>query len=320
MSRQHSRTSAFAIIEVLISGSFIAVAALGLSGALVSGVTLTDHAHRTMSRVATAENLMEQIRQSSQTSFNTLATDYDGTSVSANTSIGFDNDTYRLVDVRVPLDETKVPGSLDLDGNGLMKTVVNPADARVLVVDLAGSNSLRLRTAVFDVEKLTGLVLERGPDSNAPVGYGETRDPGGKANYTPPTYTPPPTPTDPQTQSTVDVASAGYNGKTAEVVLVNGSAGNRTPTTITIAPDKDNVFFEGIALDGVTLFNPPSDQAPGTVTIDLATDVSFAPGQATLAVGDFYKIKKGSPKTTKPKEVIVTVAFDDGSVVTTVVK
>ncbi len=303
------------LLEIVTVSTFLAVSSMGLGSALVSGATLTDKAHRRMSQVATAENIMEQIRQVSQSNLSGVVTEYDGFTTAASSSIGFANDAKRLVTVSVPLSESSVPGGIDLNANGDVDFAVDPADARILVVDIEGADKLRLRTAVLDLGRLPGIVTGPREQDGQPVAFGETYGEQGNNNTTT-TSEPPP----PETQSTVSVVGTSMNGKSAEVVLINESTGNRTVSTITVAPSKDNLYFEGISINGELLFYSPSDQAPGTVTLEPGSELGLAPGEATLQVGDFYEIKDGQIDKKTPDEVVLTITFDDGSVVTVVVK
>ncbi len=164
------------LLEVVTVSVFLAVSSMGLGSALVSGATLTDKAHRRMSQVATAENIMAQIRQVSQSNLSGVVTEYDGFTTAAYSSIGFANDAKRVLTVRVPLSESSVPGGIDLNADGNVG-LVDPADARVLVVEIAGANQLRLRTVVLDMAKLPNIAFDGeqdDPGANLPVGYGQT--------------------------------------------------------------------------------------------------------------------------------------------------
>ena len=166
------------LLEVVTVSVFLAVSSMGLGSALVSGATLTDKAHRRMSQVATAENIMAQIRQVSQSNLSGVVTEFDGFTTAAYSSIGFANDAKRLVTVSVPLSESSVPGGIDLDADGSIG-LVDPADARILVVDIEGADKLRLRTAVLDLGRLQGIVTGPREQSGHPVVFGEIYDDGG---------------------------------------------------------------------------------------------------------------------------------------------
>ncbi len=171
-----SKSSGFSLLETVAVSALLAVSTMGLASALVSGSALTDQAHRRMSQVATAENVLEQIRQTSMGNFIGVAAEYDGITPAAYSSAGFTNDAKRVLTVRVPLSESSVPGGIDLDADGNVG-LVDPADARVLVVEIAGANQLRLRTVVLDMAKLPNIMLhgeQDDPGANLPVGYGET--------------------------------------------------------------------------------------------------------------------------------------------------
>jgi len=304
------------LLEVIVAGSFLAIATLGLSAAMVSGVSLEENSRRTLSGVATAENLLEQIRTTSQTDFAKVVSDFNGTTKSSQSSVGFEQDPRRTVRVDIPLNEASVPGYVDLDGNGTVSSLVNPADARVLVMDVSGANGLRLRSAVPDFRKLTGVVLQRESVGPGSVVFGEVRCP-----LPPPPPPPEPPPPGQESPVTVSVASASIAGKAAQLVLVNNGTADRRPVSITIAPDKDTLYFKKITLDKTTIFTPPTNQQPGTVTVEISSTETFAPGEATLKIGDFYVLdKKGKQVGTAPTEVAVTISYDDGSVTSTVVK
>ena len=171
-----SKSSGFSLLETVAVSALLAVSTMGLASALVSGTALTDQAHRRMSQVATAENVLEQIRQTSMGNFIGVADEYDGIAPAAYSSAGFTNDANRVLTVRVPLSESSVPGNIDLDADGNVG-LVDPADARVLVVEIAGANQLRLRTVVLDMAKLSNIVRQGSQDDeggDGPVEYGET--------------------------------------------------------------------------------------------------------------------------------------------------
>ncbi len=167
------------LLEIVTVSTFLAVSSMGLGSALVSGATLTDKAHRRMSQVATAENIMAQIRQISQSNLSDVVTEYDGFTTAASSSIGFANDEKRSLTVNVPLSETGIPGGIDLNANGDVDPAVDPADARILVVDIEGADKLRLRTAVLDLGRLQGIVTGPREQSGHPVVFGEIYDDGG---------------------------------------------------------------------------------------------------------------------------------------------
>ena len=91
------------LLEVVVASSFLAVASLGLGGAMVSGATLENQASRTLSEVATAENLMEQIRHQSWTKFSGVINDYSGKTTASNSATGYVTDDQRTVLVCVAL-------------------------------------------------------------------------------------------------------------------------------------------------------------------------------------------------------------------------
>ena len=86
---------------------------------------------------------------------------------------------------------------------------------------------------------------------------------------------------------------------------------------VTIAPNDKKLYFESIKLGGSKIFQPGDGIDPGTVTIPLKDSVAMAPGEASLAIGDFFKLDRKKGKVLKaPNDVVVTVTFDDGSVAT----
>ena len=312
-----SKSSGFSLLETVAVSAFLAVSTMGLGSALISGTALTEKAHRRMSQVATAENIMEQIRQVSDGDLSGVVTGYDGVATAAHSSIGFTNDPKRSLTVRVPLAEGSVPGSIDLNANGEVDPNVDPEDARILVVDIEGAGKLRLRTAVVDIGRLQGITFNReGNPAERPVAFGETYDEDGR------TLTPPTVPTN--VTSTVSTVSNGLNSgeNGAEVVLLNEGTGNRTIATITIIPDQANLYFKNIKLNGDNIFE--SDdlevEVPGTVTINIESSLYAAPGESTLTVNEFYYMDEGgSAVAVTPGQVALTITFDDGSIVTTVV-
>lgn len=310
------------LLEVVVASSFLAVASLGLGGAMVSGATLENQASRTMSEVATAENLMEQIRHQSWTNFAGVIDDYSGKTTAANSSTGYVTDDQRTVTVLIPLDETKVPGGIDLNRDGEENTSVDAADADILVVDILGQNSLRLRTAVFNMARLDGIMLDRSSNLT-PAGFGETweapEEP--EEGETLPDEENPDV-VDEETQSNVIVLAAALNGNDLGIVFDNESGDDRKVTSVTVGPDKDTIYFEQILLGDTMLFTPSEGQEPGTVTVEVSSELSLAPGENQFVIQGFWEYdKNGSPKDKDPKSVVVTVTFDDGSVAsTTVVK
>ena len=305
------------MVEVLVTGMMVAVASLGAAAALISGLTLEQRSERTMSEVATAENIMERIRYKSMTDFDAVSTDFlDSTHAArgaTGSTLGGDEVSRRL-SVSMPLNEASVPGAHDLDGNGEVTADVDPTAARVLVINVDGSDKLRLRTAVINHSKLGSILLERRAVGTRPVAFGETRDP---ADEDDPPVTPPAEPT----ETTVSAASGGFDGNTAVVILTNSTIADRKPTSITISPSDDKLFFQEISLEGTAIFTPDGSQKSGTVTMELSTGVTFSAGESPLRVGDFFKVdKKKGNVATKPKSVTVTVAFDDGSVATVEVR
>ncbi len=312
------KTRGCTLLEVVVASSFLAVASLGLGGAMVSGATLENRASRTMSEVATAENLMEQIRHQSWTKFTGVVSDYSGMTTASNAATGYVTDDQRTVQVVIPLKESEVPGGVDLNSNGeLDEGNVKAADADILVVDILGENSFLLRTAVFNLSRLKGVMLERDDSEMTPVGYGETREA-------------PVIPEDPeadpeedqkeQTQSSVTVIAAALNGNDAGLVFDNQSGDSRKVTSVTVGPDKDTMYFEQILLENTPLYLPDEGQEPGTVTVIVSSELSLAPGENQFVIQGFWEYdQNGSPTNADPKSVVVTVTFDDGSVTTATV-
>jgi hypothetical protein len=294
----------------------VATASLGAAAALISGLTLEARSDRRLSEVATAENVMARMRHASFTDFESIHEGYHDKLFTSRESDGTDSGTSRQLGVNIPLSETLLPGGIDLNGDGEYDGTVAVTDARLLFVDVGGSDKLRLRTALLNQAKMTGLKLEgtRTEDGTARVGFGET-------------LPPPPPPEEeevvvveekpPLEESQVTAKNGGFDGKTAVAILTNHSAEDRKPTSITIAPSDDNLFFESISLGGTTIFTPDAGQKSGTVTIDLDSPVAMSPGEGTLNTGDFFKMDKKKGKVLQaPKDVTITVAFDDGSVAT----
>ncbi|MFQ5845193.1 MAG: hypothetical protein ACE5JG_09430, partial [Planctomycetota bacterium] len=225
------------------------------------------------------------------------------------------------------LDETALPGGIDLDQDGVASTAVDPAQARVLVVDIGGGDlRTRLRTAVFDFGKLPGIVIKR-EAQGTPVQYGEVRQDTGTAGQGGTgggtggsSYGGWFGSAAGEASSTVSAGLASFNGPIAEVVLVNSSTAPRTPKTITVVPGGYGVYFGQIALNGVQIFAPGIDQEPGTVTVQLQTTAALAPGEGVLSIGEFYAVGRTGSRLVVPTEIVVTVTFDDGSVVSAVVK
>jgi len=307
------------LLEVIVASSFLAVASLGLGGAMVSGATLENRASRTMSEVATAENLMEQIRHQSWTNFSGVVNDYSGKTTAANSSTGYVTDEQRTVSVFIPLDETKVPGAIDLNRDGEENTSVDAADADILVVDILGENSLRLRTAVFNMARLDGIVLDRSSNLT-PAGFGETWE-APEEVVEGETPLPDPDVVVEETQSNVSVLAAALNGNDLGIVFDNESGADRKVTSVTVGPDKDTMYFEQILLQDTTLYFPNENQEPGTVTVDVSSELSLAPGENQFVIQGFWEYdKNGSPTDKDPKSVVVTVTFDDGSVASTTVE
>lgn len=292
-----------------MAGSFIAISALGLSAAMVSGLTLEQEASTRLSQVATAENLIEEMRLNAGRDFSQLPAKYDGASV-ADTSEGLTQDTKQMLAVRVPLDEGVVPGSIDLDDDGKTKNNVKAEDANILVVDIEAGNGIRLRTAMLDLAKLG---MDRATVENDVVSYGETLDPTATQTAT---ATPPPAPTTDMVEDAVTVGSAAFVGKSAELVLVNSSSGEIKPTAISVSPSDPGYFFEGVKLNGSVIYTKTAEQSAGTVFLPLNTSATLAPGESTMVFGDFFVIDGLLVVRKRPTEVTITVYFEDGSITT----
>ena len=164
------------LIEVMVTGILVATATMGAAAALISGLTLESNSDRTMSEVATVENLLARIRHASESDFAGMHASYDSTTHVAQASTGSSFRTKRQLSVSLPLAEQSLPARLDLDGDGLYDGTVAAGDARVLIVDVAGSDKLRLRTAVLNFGQMRGVAMGRIAGSGSrPVGFGETR-------------------------------------------------------------------------------------------------------------------------------------------------
>jgi len=299
----------------MVAGSFLAIASLGLAAAMVSGLTLESGSRRTLNRVATAENLLEQMRFRSQTDFRRIVDEFNGVAKSGQSSVGYEEATKSPLRVAIALDETAVPGQVDLDGDGTIGSTVTADTARVLVTDLSGPGGLRLRSAVPNFNRLRGISIDRQAPGLGPVEFGEVR--------TPPPPPPPPDPIvyDKDAPTTVSVTASSLSSGVANLVLRNGGTTARKVVTMTIAPDSDALYFKQIDLNNTIIYAPPVEQAPGTVTFAVTSTEAFDPGEATLAIGPFYVIdKKGKKQAATPGEVAVTIAYDDGSVTSTTVK
>ena len=299
----------------MVAGSFLAIASLGLAAAMVSGLTLESGSRRTLNCVATAENLLEQMRFRSRTDFRLVVDEFNGVAKSGQSSVGYEQQTTSPLRVAIGLDETLVPGQVDLDGDGTIGSTVTADTARVLVADLSGPGGLRFRSAVANFDRLKGVSIEREAPGLGPVDFGEVR--------TPPPPPPPPEPVvyDKDAPTTVAVTASSLASGVAQLVLRNDGTTARRVVTMTIAPDSDALYFKEIDLNNTIIFAPPVEQSPGTVTFAITSTEAFDPGEATLAIGPFYTIdKKGKKQAATPGEVAVTIAYDDGSVTSTTVK
>jgi Tfp pilus assembly protein PilV len=358
--KKHAGKRGTMLLETMVTGVMVATASLGAAAALVSGLSLEQKSDRTMSEVATAENLMERIRHSSQTDFTQMRTDFHQQAFASRESTGGALATLdpiaaeriatlkeliasgnlteedriaamkeietilanysdkegvrRSLAVSMPNKEADLPNAMDLDGNGEFDNTVDIANARLMVVDLAGSDKLRLRTAVLNQAKMKGIIMDRSERrGNRPVKFGETRDPDAEPTTGGGTTTT--TTVQEKTDSLVSVVSATIEGTNALVTINNTGTGDRKPVSITIAPNDDALYFEKITLGGTTIFTPADGQASGTVTIPLTTEATLAPGEGQMAVNGFFKYdkKKNAFVAKAPKSVTITVAFDDGS-------
>jgi hypothetical protein len=299
----------------MVAGSFLAIASLGLAAAMISGLTLEEGSRRTLNRVATAENLLAQMRVKSQDDFPRVVGDFDGVAKSGESSVGFEAGMNSPLRVAISLDETLVPGQVDLDGDGTIGSTVTADTARVLVADLSGPGGLRFRSAVANFNRLRGISIDREAPGLGPVEFGEVR--------TPPPPPPPPEPPvyDQDAPTTVSVTASSISSGVAQLALRNDGTTARKVVTMTIAPDSDSLYFSQIDLNDTIIYTPPVDQSPGTVTFAVTSTESFDPGEATLSIGQFYTVdKKGKKQVADPGQVAVTIAYDDGSVTSTVVK
>jgi len=310
------------LVEVMLAGSMIAISALGLSAAMVSGLTLGAQSRSALDGVTTAENLMEQARATSQANFAQVVTDFNEKATAANRSIGYaDTGSSENIQIDIPLDETVVPGGVDLNGDGTVETAVSPSAARLLVLDVSGPYRLRMRSAVVNLKKLTGLSLERESLTGAgPVHYGEVREPSNPNAQTETVAAPAPT-ADDALANTVELSAASIVGKKAQLVVVNNGTTERRPVSVTVSPDRPGLYFKAIQLNSTTVYTAPTNQPCGTVTVPLTSTLTFAPGEATLAIGTFYvRDDQGREILTTPWEVAVTVAYDDGSITNATVR
>ena len=309
--RRHFRGSS--LLELVMAGSFIAVSALGLSAAMISGLTLEHSANSRMSQVATAENIIEEMRLTAVADFNGLNSRYHQRKM-ADTSEGFSETTKQMLDVRIPLDETTVPGGHDLDSDGKTEAAVDPEKATFLVVDVEGGEGLRLRTAMLD---LTGLQMNREESSGSEVvGYGETLDT---------------TQTQKQSQPVVEsdqefvpgaitITDAFFSGKSAYIFLTNSGTVDLKPTAISVSPDAAGIYFNLINLNGVKIHERDAEQQPGSVFLQLDTAAVLKPGESHIAIHDFFIVEDSVKVLTRPAEVAVTIYFEDGTITTTRVR
>ena len=109
-----------ALMEVMVTGVIVAAASLGAAVALISGLSLEAKSGRTMSEVATAENVLARMRHTSESNFPALHSTYDGSIHASRESIGLQDIRTRPLSVSMPLAEASVPGSIDLDGDAIV--------------------------------------------------------------------------------------------------------------------------------------------------------------------------------------------------------
>lgn len=315
--KRKRRQEGFTLIETLVAGSFLAVATLGLTGAMISGLTLENRAKRTMSRVATAENMMEEVRAEALTDFNGLVTKHDDTTRGDTQSTGQDFDT-KTVRIRIPLDETTVPGAIDLDGNGLVDSVTTE-QARVLVLDLAGNDSLRLRTVVHDAAKLGGIgFADTGNSTTAAVAFGEVREGGQTTTTSTTTVTTDPNPNIVAPTSTdVKVTAIAWNGKGLGAVLTNSGSIGKKVVAVRVVPDRDYVFTNNISVYGLQVYKFTGKEKSGPIFIPFSTPVSLST-EAPVAFADFLKWNRdtGQWVAHQPGSVTVTFFLHDGTTAT----
>ncbi|MHC4954310.1 MAG: hypothetical protein ACYTGZ_10500 [Planctomycetota bacterium] len=301
------------LVEVLVSGALVATAAVGAAAALISGLMLEAQSERSMSEVATAENLIARMRYASAEGLGGMAADFHEQTFASRESSGYlkgSHDVSRELSVSMAMDEATVPGGVDLDGDGLLTKVVDPADARLLVIDVAGADKFRLRTAMLNFGLLRGVLPGADREKEVTVEFGETLPPP-----PPPEEEegeeeerPPPIPGD------VWIKASALSGREAVLILENVGLENRIPVTITIAPNNTNAYFEGIHLDGEPIFTSGEGMEPGTATVDLVGFEPVEPGTSTLNIGDFFTMSEVSGRIAhEPGQVVVTIWFDDGT-------
>jgi len=114
------------LIEVMVTGVLVATATLGAAGALISGLTLEASSDRTMSEVATAENLLVRIRHASESDFAGMHLSYDSSTHVAQGSTGSMVKTGRQLNVSLPLVETALPSQLDRPATRACSSSMSP--------------------------------------------------------------------------------------------------------------------------------------------------------------------------------------------------
>lgn len=75
-NKMHGRSRGGMLLEVMVAGMMVAIAALGTAAALVSGIALEQRSERTLSEVVTAENILDQIRYESMNDFEEVSVTY----------------------------------------------------------------------------------------------------------------------------------------------------------------------------------------------------------------------------------------------------
>ena len=116
------------------------------------------------------------------------------------------------------------------------------------------------------------------------------------------------------------VTSASVVGKGAEIVLSNGTTDTKVPTSISIDPNKTDVWVGDISVNGKPLRDFDPEVSSGAFTFEVPEGVNFAPGEGTITLGDFQKWdgKKSIYKSNLPNTIDVTITYADGT--TTVVQ
>jgi len=308
------------LVEVLVTGMLVATASIGAAAALISGMVLQDRSERKMGEVASAENLMSRMRILSSDGLNGMATEYHSKAFGGQESNGIavgEDDTSRQLIVAMAMDETVMPGQIDIDGDGLLtNAAVDPADARLLIVDVKGADKFHLRTAMLDYGRLKNLSPGRTSSGNtSKVAYGETLPPA-----------PPPPEEMPEWEDgwvdvrtvvdgDVSLQSATISGSDTVILLNNAGVEGRKPTAMRIWPNQGDHYFDSVHLDGTSIYTPPAGIDSGGVTIYLDTANELPTGTSTINIGQFFELDGGARTLVDPGKVWVTVFFDDGTAV-----